>query len=160
MDVCGLLSAARKSLAGQGELPEIVIECESRAQLRGSGTEIESIIDNLLSNAIRYTPADGSVTLSWLSDADGGHLTVTDTGIGIDEEYLPRITERFFRVDPGRSREDGGVGLGLAIVKHILERHDATLVIESTPGQGSRFVCRFPSSRIEVSDPVPIARNS
>ena len=160
VDVCGLLSAARKSLAGQGDLPEIIIECESRAQLRGSGTEIESVIDNLLSNAIRYTPTDGKVTLSWVSHADGCHLAVTDTGIGIDEEHLPRVTERFFRVDPGRSRDDGGVGLGLAIVKHILERHDARLVIESTPGQGSRFICQFPLSRIVASDPVPIAGNS
>ena len=160
VDVCGLLSAARKSLAGQGDLPDITIECESPAQLRGSGTEIESVIDNLLSNAIRYTPADGKITLSWVSVADGGHLAVTDTGIGIDEEHLPRVTERFFRVDPGRSREDGGIGLGLAIVKHILERHDARLVIESTPGQGSRFICQFPLSRIAISDPVPTAGNS
>lgn len=157
IDICGLLSAAKKSLAGQGNVAEILIECESRAQLRGSSTEIESVIDNLLSNAIRYTPADGVVTLSWSSDADGGCLSVTDTGIGIEAEHLPRITERFFRVDPGRSRDDGGVGLGLAIVKHILERHGATLDIDSTPGKGSSFSCYFPINRIVISKPVPIA---
>jgi len=157
VDVCGLMSAARKSQAGQSELPDIIMECESRAQLRGSGTEIESVIDNLLSNAIRYTSAEGSITLAWSNDDAGGHLTVTDTGIGIDAEYLPRITERFFRVDPGRSRDDGGVGLGLAIVKHILERHGGSLEITSTPGQGSCFSCHFPPARIVTPEPVPIA---
>ena len=160
VDVCGLLSSAGKSLKGPDELPAIIIECESRAQLRGSGSEIESLIGNLLSNAIRYTPVDGSITLSWSSDGSSGLLAVKDTGIGIEEEHLPRLTERFFRVDQGRSREGGGIGLGLAIVKHILERHDANLVIESTPEKGSRFVCRFPLSRIVASDRVPIVGNT
>ena len=112
---------------------------------------------NLLTNALRYTPPDGTITMRWTSDKDGAELVVTDTGIGIDPDHIPRLTERFFRVDPGRSREEGGVGLGLAIVKHVLERHDATLDITSTPGKGSRFACRFPASRLAATAPVPIS---
>jgi len=98
--------------------------------------------------------------LSWTTHADGGELVVVDAGIGIEPEYVPRLTERFFRVDSGRSRDEGGVGLGLAIVKHILERHEATLTIESVPGEGSRFACHFPRSRVAASEPVPIAGGS
>lgn len=160
VDVCGLLSAAKKSVAGQENLAGIVVDCQSRVQMHGSTAEVESVIVNLLSNALRYTSPEGSVTLSWKTDADGGDLVVTDTGIGIEPEHIPRLTERFFRVDPGRSREDGGVGLGLAIVKHILERHEATLHIDSEPGEGSRFACHFPPSRLAKAEPVPIAGHS
>ncbi len=152
VDVCRLLAAAKKSLGGQGESPAIDVKCNSRAQLYGSKAEIESVIVNLLSNAVRHTPHNGQVKLLWESDEACATLTVEDTGIGIESEHLPRLTERFFRVDPGRSRDDGGVGLGLAIVKHVLERHDATLEIESTPGRGSRFSCQFPLSRIIVAE--------
>ena len=148
VDVCGLLSAARKSHAGRTGLPGIELECESRTRIRGSTAEVESVIENLLSNAIRYTDSDGTITLSWSTDDHGGRLSVADTGTGIEPEHIPRLTERFFRVDSGRSREEGGVGLGLAIVKHILERHDASLDIESVPGEGSCFTCHFPHSRI------------
>jgi two-component system, OmpR family, phosphate regulon sensor histidine kinase PhoR len=103
---------------------------------------------NLLSNAARHTPPEGSVDMTWQSVAGGAELVVADTGEGIDEELIPRVTERFFRVDRGRSRDDGGVGLGLAIVKHVLSRHDAELEIESTLGEGSRFTCRFASERV------------
>ena len=157
VDVCGLLSAARKAQAGRTGVAVIELKCESRAQIRGSTAEVESVIENLLSNAIRYTGSDGTITLSWVSDDKGGRLSVADTGTGIEPEHIPRLTERFFRVDPGRSREDGGVGLGLAIVKHILERHDASLDIESVPGEGSCFTCYFPLSRIVSARPVPIA---
>lgn len=160
VDVCGLLSAARKSVLGQEGIATVETHCPSRAQLRGSTAEIESVIVNLLTNALRYTPAEGTVTMSWTANEDGAELAVTDTGIGIDADHIPRLTERFFRVDPGRSREEGGVGLGLAIVKHILERHDADLRITSTPGEGSRFACCFPPSRIATPDPVPIASHS
>ncbi|MGI9262064.1 MAG: phosphate regulon sensor histidine kinase PhoR [Woeseiaceae bacterium] len=155
VDVCGLLSAAKKSLAGQKNISAVEVDCQSRAQLHGSTAEIESVIVNLLSNATRYTPADGSITMTWTTDADGGDLSVTDTGIGIDPEHVPRLTERFFRVDPGRSRDEGGVGLGLAIVKHILERHAAELRVSSTPGEGSRFVCHFPGDRLEFPQARP-----
>ncbi|MDX1405717.1 MAG: phosphate regulon sensor histidine kinase PhoR [Woeseiaceae bacterium] len=160
IDVPGLLAAARKTYAGQQNVAEIKLEIQSQAKLQGSSSEIESVIDNLLSNALRYTAADGTVTLSWESDEDGARLSVSDTGIGIDEEHIPRVTERFFRVDPGRDRHDGGVGLGLAIVKHVLERHSARLVINSRRHQGSTFTCHFPRDRLAMADAIPIARNT
>lgn len=160
VDICGLLAAAKKSLAGRNNIPRVEVECRSRARLYGSTAEIESVIDNLLSNAIRYTPEDGEIALSWTSDAEGALLEVTDTGIGIEPEHIPRLTERFFRVDPGRSRDDGGVGLGLAIVKHILERHDGHLDVESTPGSGSTFSCQFVPERIATAEPVSIGGSS
>jgi len=160
VDVCGLLSAARKSVQGRAGIAAVETHCPSRAQLRGSTAEIESVIVNLLTNALRYTRPEGKITMSWTADAEGAELAVTDTGIGIDADLIPRLTERFFRVDPGRSREEGGVGLGLAIVKHILERHDAELHVTSKPGEGSCFACRFPLSRIATPEPVPIASRS
>ncbi len=160
VDVCGLLAATKKSLAGQSDIPRVNIECDSRARLMGSTAEIESVITNLLSNAIRHTPKDGKITMLWTSDAAGANLTVADTGVGIEPEYIPRLTERFFRVDPGRSRDGGGVGLGLAIVKYILERHGAILHIESSPGSGSSFRCQFPLERIAAAPPVSITGDS
>lgn len=156
VDVCGLLATTRKSLTGQDDIPHVEIECLARANLYGSAAEIESVIVNLLSNAIRHTPEDGNIRMTWASDEEGASLTVTDTGVGIEPEHVPRLTERFFRVDAGRSRDDGGIGLGLAIVKHILERHDGHLNVESTPGSGSSFSCRFPRERIVSAEPVPI----
>lgn len=159
VDVCGLLTAARNSLAGQHNIANIEIDCQSQSKLYGSSAEIESVIVNLLSNAIRHTPADGQITMAWTSDDGRAQLSVTDTGVGIEPEYIPRLTERFFRVDAGRSRDGGGVGLGLAIVKHILERHDACLQIESTPGSGSRFSCQFTQARIVATTPVQSGRS-
>ena len=156
IDVVGLMSAVRKSVQGQVSAPEIVIEADSMSQLRGSAAEIETVILNLVSNAIRHTPQDGKVTINWSSDSKGAILSVKDTGIGIEPEHIPRLTERFFRVDTGRSRDQGGVGLGLAIVKHALERHGATLKIESKPGEGSEFACRFPIERLVESEGVDL----
>jgi len=158
VDVPGLLAGARKAYIDQPGVAEIRVETPSRARLRASGTDVESLISNLLSNAIRHTPESGTITLSWTSDDQGAVLSVRDTGEGIDEEHIPRLTERFFRVDAGRSRDDGGVGLGLAIVKHILSRHDAELQISSVPGEGSTFSCHFPARRIETTAPIPIER--
>lgn len=110
----------------------------------GSRDELHMAFSNLLTNALRYTPEGGRVDVSWTVDEAGGHLSVSDNGIGIDSEHIPHLTERFYRVDPGRSREKGGTGLGLAIVKHVLERHQATLYIQSAPGKGSLFRCDFP----------------
>jgi two-component system phosphate regulon sensor histidine kinase PhoR len=157
VDVGGLLASARKAFAGQAGTPAIELDIESTAKLRGNGGEIESVITNLLSNAVRHTPADGTITLAWRSDQDGGDLIVTDTGEGVAAEHIPRLTERFFRVDRGRSREDGGVGLGLAIVKHVLGRHEADLHIDSEPGVGSEFRCHFPPARVVIDPPVPLA---
>ena len=153
VDVAGLLASARKSYAGIEKLAKIDVQADSQIRLLGNASEIESVIANLLSNAVRHTPPDGQITLSWNSDSAGAALAVSDTGEGISEEHLPRLTERFFRVDSGRSREGGGIGLGLAIVKHVLLRHDAQLEITSTPGEGSQFICRFPAARLAVDDP-------
>lgn len=117
-------------------------------RLLGRRAEIESVLVNLLSNAVRHTPAHGRIGVRWQVDLTGASLVVEDTGIGIADEHLHRLTERFFRVDRGRSRDDGGVGLGLAIVKHVVARHDGELLISSEPGVGSRFSCNFPADRI------------
>ena len=116
--------------------------------LRGSPDELRSAFGNLLSNAVRHTPAGGSIQVSFGPHPEGGHFTVTDTGPGIAQEHLPRITERFYRVDKSRSRETGGTGLGLAIVKHALARHGGRLEIESEFGHGSRFRAVLPRSRM------------
>lgn len=157
VDVVDLLNAVKKTFAGSKSTPEIKIECESSARLHGSSVEIESVIANLLSNAVRHTPADGSITMTWTSDDGGATLTVADTGEGIAEDHIPRLTERFFRLDAGRSRDDGGVGLGLAIVKHVLSRHDGDIEITSELGQGSKFSCHFPAGRIALDPSVSIA---
>ncbi|HEU5176446.1 MAG TPA: phosphate regulon sensor histidine kinase PhoR [Burkholderiales bacterium] len=126
----------------------IRMELQEESDLLGIESELASAFGNLVSNAIRYTPAGGTVTLAWRESEDGARFSVEDTGIGIEAEHIPRLTERFYRVDRSRSRETGGTGLGLAIAKHALARHDATLEIESTPGKGSRFSARFPARRL------------
>jgi two-component system phosphate regulon sensor histidine kinase PhoR len=123
---------------------------DSQSDLLGVEAELSSAFGNLVSNAIRYTPPGGTVTLAWREGADGARFSVEDTGIGIEPEHIPRLTERFYRVDRSRSRETGGTGLGLAIAKRALARHDATLEIESRPGKGSRFSARFPARRLAV----------
>jgi two-component system phosphate regulon sensor histidine kinase PhoR len=131
------------------------IEVQSAAgtELAGSEKELASAFGNLVSNAIRYTPDGGTVSLRWSGDAEGASFEVEDTGIGIAAEHIPRLTERFYRVDRGRSRESGGTGLGLAIVKHALGRHGAVLSITSQPGQGSRFSARFSGPRLRPKAP-------
>ena len=119
--------------------------------LLGADNEIASALSNLVSNAIRYTPTGGEIRVFWRADENGAEFAVEDSGIGIDPEHIPRLTERFYRVDRGRSRETGGTGLGLAIVKHVLSRHQATLDITSTAGKGSRFSARFPASRVVLA---------
>ena len=151
VDVSRLLEDARSAFEGHADIASIVIDAEPGVLLSGSGAEIETVIVNLLSNAIRFTPTEGKITLAWRVVADGADLIVTDTGEGIDAEHIPRLTERFFRVDKGRARDKGGTGLGLAIVKHVLARYEAELVINSEPGEGSEFRCHFPSDRIVVS---------
>jgi two-component system phosphate regulon sensor histidine kinase PhoR len=131
----------------------IRLACEEASDVLGVETELSSAFGNLVSNAIRYTPPGGVVTLAWREGAEGARFLVEDTGIGIDAEHLPRLTERFYRVDRSRSRETGGTGLGLAIAKHALARHDAVLEIESQPGKGSRFSARFPARRLAQRDP-------
>jgi two-component system, OmpR family, phosphate regulon sensor histidine kinase PhoR len=118
-------------------------------ELAGSQAELLSAMSNLVTNAVRYTPGGGRVQVRWQVRADGrGEFQVKDTGPGIAAEHLPRLTERFYRIDRSRSRETGGTGLGLAIVKHVAQRHGAELVIESQPGQGSCFSILFPEAKI------------
>jgi len=124
-------------------------DTSSQQDLLGDEREVLSAFSNLVSNAIRYTPDVGSIDVEWSVNAEGqGEFSVTDTGPGIAAEHLSRLTERFYRVDRSRSRDTGGTGLGLAIVKHIASRHQAQLIIESTPGRGSTFKLRFPKERL------------
>lgn len=120
--------------------------------LLGSEKEVTSAFGNLVSNAIRYTPEGGLVRLSWRAEAEDAVFEVQDSGIGIAVEHIPRLTERFYRVDRGRSRETGGTGLGLAIVKHALGRHGAALEINSRPGEGSTFRVRFSGPRVRSQE--------
>ncbi|HST03035.1 MAG TPA: phosphate regulon sensor histidine kinase PhoR [Usitatibacter sp.] len=127
---------------------KIEVEGEEGIDLVGSEKEISSAFGNLVSNAIRYTPESGTVRLRWHRTDEGAAFDVEDTGIGIAPEHIPRLTERFYRVDRGRSRESGGTGLGLAIVKHALSRHGAALDIASRLGEGSRFSAKFAGPRL------------
>lgn len=122
----------------------IELEVDTSLWLQGNHDELHSAFSNLVFNAIQYTPAQGSIGIRWFADAQGAHLVVSDTGEGIAPHHLPRLTERFYRVDAGRSRQSGGTGLGLAIVKHVLNRHGAQLRIHSELGKGSTFTCDFP----------------
>jgi two-component system, OmpR family, phosphate regulon sensor histidine kinase PhoR len=136
----------------------ISLEGAPAFDLLGSEGELASAFGNLLSNAVRYTPEGGRVRLLWRDGPDGATFSVEDSGPGIAPEHIPRLTERFYRVDRSRSRETGGTGLGLAIVKHALARHQATLEIESELGKGSRFSARFPPQRtspVGVRAPSP-----
>jgi two-component system phosphate regulon sensor histidine kinase PhoR len=134
---------------------DITLEFEGPPRLMAVPAEIESAVRNLVTNAVRYTPDGGAVAVSWRARDDEGWLAVRDTGIGISTEHLPRITERFYRVDRSRSRDTGGTGLGLAIVKRIANRHHASLRIDSEPGKGSVFTLRFPARRL-VADPPAV----
>lgn len=134
---------------------DISLEFEGPPRLMAVPAEIESAVRNLVTNAVRYTPDGGAVAVSWRARDDEGWLAVRDTGIGISTEHLPRITERFYRVDRSRSRDTGGTGLGLAIVKRIANRHHASLRIDSEPGKGSVFTLRFPARRL-VADPPAV----
>jgi two-component system phosphate regulon sensor histidine kinase PhoR len=136
-----LLSAGRHT---------VTLQMEGDGVLLGSGKEIHSAFANLASNAVRYTPEGGKIDLIWRVDANGAEFSVRDTGIGVDPVHIPRLTERFYRVDRGRSRETGGTGLGLAIVKHILTRHQADLRVRSKQGEGSEFSVRLPPARLMV----------
>jgi len=149
VDVGGLLSVLRKDALSLEHRPHsIELRLENNAKLLGSERELNSVFSNLINNAVKYTPTKGSIEISWRVDDRGGHLAVRDTGIGIAGEHIPRLTERFYRVDAGRSRDMGGSGLGLAIVKYALQRHDATLEVQSELGKGSTFICHFPLHRI------------
>lgn len=124
------------------------LSIDSHMQLIGSEVEIASAFSNLITNAIKYTPKGGVITIGWSDDGEHGYFTVQDNGIGIEPRHIPRLTERFYRVDSARSRETGGTGLGLAIVKHVLAQHDAYLDIKSVLNQGTTFKAVFPKGRL------------
>jgi len=121
------------------------------AEIAGAETELQSALGNLVSNAIRYTPDGGRIDIGWhCADHGRGAIAVVDSGPGIARVHLSRLTERFYRVDGGRSRESGGTGLGLAIVKHVMQRHGGELDIDSEPGKGSTFRLVLPSLRVRL----------
>lgn len=126
----------------------IEVFVDQTLRIYGQPDEIMSAFSNIIFNAVRYTPASGRITIRWYCDDFNGYFSVEDTGEGIAEQHIPRLTERFYRVDVGRSRDHGGTGLGLAIVKHVLQRHHAKLHIQSQLSKGSTFTCTFPFSAI------------
>jgi len=126
----------------------IALEIVGAQDVSGAESEIASAFANLVSNAVRYTPDGGAIRIAWRASPEGAEFSVEDTGIGIESEHIPRLTERFYRVDRGRSQDTGGTGLGLAIVKHALARHEAALDVRSAPGKGSVFRVRFPAARM------------
>jgi two-component system phosphate regulon sensor histidine kinase PhoR len=139
----------------------IVLDLTCEDWLTASEEELRSAFTNLISNAVRYTPEGGEIAISWRRRMREAVFGVRDTGIGIDSQHIPRLTERFYRVDRSRSRETGGTGLGLAIVKHVLGRHQARLEIASEPGRGSTFSAVFPEQRLSAaSESEPLARRA
>lgn len=149
VDMSRLLDKLRRDAeALSGGRHAVALEIDGKADVLGSEPELVSAFGNLVTNAIRYTPPGGQVRILWHRTPQGAEFAVEDTGPGIDAKHIPRLTERFYRVDRGRSRDSGGTGLGLAIVKHSLGRHQAQLEIRSEVGKGSRFAARFPSHRV------------
>jgi two-component system phosphate regulon sensor histidine kinase PhoR len=152
VDVPALMAVLRKDVLARANHPAVHLDLKTDAHLVGEQTEVLSAFSNLVDNAVKYTPASGVVRLAWEIDSSGsGRFTVADTGPGIAAEHLPRLTERFYRVDLGRARDAGGTGLGLAIVKHVLQHHGAVLEIDSRPGVGSSFSCVFPPRRVRAA---------
>ena len=144
-----LAHAQAEAVALSGGRHELYFELEAPAEAAGAASELQSALSNLVTNAVRYTPAGGRIHVRWVDRADGGgEFEVQDTGIGIPREHLPRLTERFYRVDPGRARDSGGTGLGLAIVKHVAQRHAGEIDIQSEAGAGSRFRLVLPAFRV------------
>ena len=141
-----------------GQPQRLHFEIAPGITVAGSVTELHSAMLNLIGNAVRYTPEGKNIYVRWQAQADGGAVfAVRDEGVGIAAEHIPRLTERFYRVDRSRSRETGGTGLGLAIVKHVSQRHGAELSIASTPGQGATFTVRFPASRVrQPTEPISV----
>ena len=145
-----LLAVSSDAKALSGGRHEVTLTIRDAATLLGSREELASAFGNLVSNAVRYTPEGGRISLEWRVTDAGGEFTVADSGIGIASEHVPRLTERFYRVDRSRSRATGGTGLGLAIVKHVLIRHQAELIIASEEGRGSSFTVVLPQERVRI----------
>lgn len=146
-EVLSLIVNEAKTVSGFMQ-HQINLNADPNLYLEMNQREIHSIFSNLVFNAVQYTPENSSIDIEWYQDGRGAHFSVRDNGHGIEAEHIPRLTERFYRVDKGRSREKGGTGLGLAIVKHALARYGAELIIESEIGRGSVFRCFFPETLI------------
>ncbi len=159
IDVAGLLHAMQQEAqALSGGRHAIMVRPGPAATLYADEREVASAVGNLVSNAIRYTPPGGYISLVWdVKDGGEGWISIEDTGIGLEARHIPRLTERFYRVDTSRSRDTGGTGLGLAIVKHILTRHQGRLEIDSEIGRGSTFSAVFPARRVKLRAPAPSA---
>jgi len=150
VDVAALLADIAdeaKALSGEAQ-HQILLTADPALLLRGDKKELQSAFSNLIFNAVRHTPGKAHIQISWTIEGKEAQFSVTDTGEGIPARHIPRLTERFYRVDAARSRDSGGTGLGLAIVKHILQHHNSRLDITSQEGKGSCFSCRFPESRV------------
>ncbi len=144
------LGAQARALSSGRHTIVVAVPADDAALVTGARDELASAFGNLVSNAVRYTPDGGTITLSWRIDDEGrGTFAVADTGVGVAPEHIPRLTERFYRVDRSRSRATGGTGLGLAIVRHVLLRHEAELAIESEVGKGSTFAVVLPAPRVQ-----------
>jgi two-component system, OmpR family, phosphate regulon sensor histidine kinase PhoR len=151
VDICAMLAVLHKEALARPQHPaKLELRLDTQAGVWGVESEIYSAFANIISNALKYTPPEGSVCIRWHLDGTEACLVVSDTGPGIPAEAIPHLTERFYRVDKGRDRATGGAGLGLAIVKHVLQRHGAQLEVQSSLGQGSVFTCRFPADRVAV----------
>jgi two-component system phosphate regulon sensor histidine kinase PhoR len=146
-----------EALASVGDAREITIDCDDDIAVIGQRDELHSAFANIVFNAVRYTQPGGKIAIRWYAERDDACLQVKDNGIGIDSEHIPRLTERFYRVEKSRSMDTGGTGLGLAIVKHVLIRHHALLVITSEAGIGSSFTCVFPPTQI-IREPMVAQR--
>ncbi|MBF0677249.1 phosphate regulon sensor histidine kinase PhoR [Pseudomonas sp.] len=144
-----LLSIRADAQALSGERQHrISLEADPHLKLKGSESELRSAFSNLVFNAVKYTPDEGEIQIRWWGNEQGAHLSVQDSGIGIEPRHISRLTERFYRVDASRASDTGGTGLGLAIVKHVLLRHHGRLDVISTVGQGSTFTCHFPHNQL------------
>jgi two-component system phosphate regulon sensor histidine kinase PhoR len=150
INLSGLMNTLyQEAIALSQSRHQISISCTCQENLMGAHKEIHSAFSNLVSNAVRYTPTGGQITIGAEKNSLGGlDFYVADTGFGIPANHINRLTERFYRVSTSRSRESGGTGLGLSICKHVLNLHQAELLIESTTGKGSTFRCRFPKQRL------------
>lgn len=147
-ELLGRLVANARETDDRGR--DIIGEFDPGLFLYGRPGELESVFNNLIANAMQYTPVGGDIHVRWWYDDAAAYYSVSDTGIGIEAKHIPRLTERFYRVDAGRSSASGGTGLGLAIVKHCLEHHDAKLSVASEVSVGSSFTCRFPRRRMHL----------
>ncbi len=149
-DLLNQICNEARELSGDAK-HDIQLHADKTVLLKGCQEELRSLFSNLIFNAVKYTAPNGEIIINWQMKNKKAYFSVQDSGIGIAEKHIPRLTERFYRVDPARSRSSGGTGLGLAIAKHVLLRHDGELNIQSKLGKGSTFTCIFPNNRLLIN---------